>query len=78
MKGVGGGGITVWAGMPSGCHAGVSIVWMGGLNPKNKLFLRDMEFDEGKNFHFLSHLSHKACTLWHTLRRIVRVYYKKC
>jgi len=23
----------------------------GGLNPKNKLFLRDMEFVEGKNFH---------------------------
>jgi hypothetical protein len=39
--------------MPSGCHAGMSIgsLWGGGgLNPKTKLLLRDMEDGEGKNF----------------------------
>jgi hypothetical protein len=51
MGGVGGGGICGWASMPSGCHAGMSIgSFVGGLNPKTKLLLRDMEDGEGKNF----------------------------
>jgi hypothetical protein len=35
--GWGGGEITAWAGMPSGCHAGDSIVWLGGAEPQKQI-----------------------------------------
>ncbi len=49
----GGGKLQHGLACPAGAMRGNSIDWLGGgLNPKNKLFLRDMEFVEGKNFRY--------------------------